>query len=95
MKVYEEMTDSDIASQVISDGGVTAGTAILCDDDYVGSVVNLAARPFRRGKDAKKDLISEDRKGTVIVWLANPRGTPGELRSEREKHRRDPGFSTH
>ena len=25
-------------------GGVTEGTAILCDDDYVGAVVNLAAR---------------------------------------------------
>jgi class 3 adenylate cyclase len=25
-------------------GGVTAGPAILCDDDYVGAVVNLAAR---------------------------------------------------
>jgi hypothetical protein len=50
-------------------GGVTAGPAILCDDDYVGAVVNLASR-----------LCDAAEPGTILVQrtveTATMRGAP-------------------
>lgn len=55
-------------------GGVTAGPAILCDDDYVGAVVNLAAR-----------LCDAAEPGTILVQSAEDTGSdrPGTAAEPR------------
>jgi adenylate cyclase len=65
-------------------GGITEGPAILCDDDYVGAVVNLAAR-----------LCDSAAPGTILVQSSEdpPSADPAEW-GERETARRMIGRAT-
>jgi adenylate cyclase len=53
-------------------GGVTAGPAIICDDDYVGAVVNLAAR-----------LCDSAAPGTILVQPSEDPPTSAAAGCER------------
>jgi hypothetical protein len=61
-----------VRGRLLLRGGVTAGTAILCDDDYVGSVVNLAAR-----------LCDSAAPGTILVQPSEGPPASGTADCER------------
>ena len=65
-------------------GGVTEGPAILCDDDYVGAVVNLASR-----------LCDSAAPGTILVQTSeDPRDPESTDCGERDTARRIIGRAT-